>query len=98
MEDFIVGMICLCIMGGIGIYLGYKNDALKDSAYKERQRHAAEIQRLESQIASAAVYRSELEAEANRLFDEQIAMKLEAIDAGKAMLREAMKHQNNNRM
>ena len=98
MEDFIVAMICICVMGGIGIYLGYKCDALKDRAYKQRQRHEAEIQRLESQIASAAVYQSELEAEANRLFEEQITLKLEVLDAGKAMLREAMKHQNNNRM
>ncbi len=98
MADFIITMIGLCVIGGIGIYLGYKCDALKDSAYKERQRHAAEVQRLESQIASAAVYQSELEAEANRLLEEQITLKLEALDAGKAMLREAMRNQNNNRM
>lgn len=94
MEDFIVAMICLCIMGGIGIYLGYKNDALKDSADKERQRHAAEIQRLESQIASAAVYQSQLETEANRLFQEQLSLKLEALDAGKALLRESMSYRS----
>lgn len=96
MANLIVTMICFVILGGIGIFSARKYDAAKDEARRQREEYEAEIQRLKSQIAAPVVYPSHAETEASRLFQEQLSLKLEAMDACKAMLREAMSNRREN--
>lgn len=56
----------------------------------KQRRNSAAIRNLESQTAYTVTRQDDMETQASRLYQEQIAMKLEAMDACKAMLREAI--------
>ncbi|MFV0485406.1 MAG: hypothetical protein ACK5MU_04270 [Candidatus Saccharimonadales bacterium] len=94
MNTLIIPIVCILAIGVPALIIAIKYNKSKEETYQMRQNHTAEIQRLENQIATTNIQQSYVETEAQRLYQEQIDLKLDAIDAGRAMIREALRHRN----
>lgn len=98
MENMIISILCILAIGVPAWIIARKYDKAKEEISRMKEQHDWEIQRLNSQITTTSFQQIYAETEAQRLYQEQLNMKLDAIDAGKAMLREAMRYQNDNRV
>lgn len=94
MSYTIIAMIGFVIMSIAAIYLSNKCDSAKEENRRLKEQQHMEKLRLESQISVMSVQQDYAEAEAQRLFQEQMGLRMDAIDAGRAMLREAMRYRN----
>jgi peptidoglycan hydrolase CwlO-like protein len=100
----IVAVIVVGLVSAMGLYC-YFDDRKKQEKYqqKKRQDMYSDISNLrntcsylESQVSSLNTKRNAAEAELIRMVDTQFKMKLGAMNAGRAMIREAMRSKGGN--
>ncbi|MFV0529144.1 MAG: hypothetical protein ACK5MN_10555 [Lachnospiraceae bacterium] len=87
-----------CVIGaalcGIAAVLYREHTEAIRRLKEEQRRNSAALRNLESQTAYTVVRQDDMGTQASRLYQEQIGMKFEAMDACKTMLREAARYQN----